>query len=62
MWPIPAAASWHAYCIRHDEVAAFAPGWAGEFDDPIPLPLGRELVTLTDARAHVFKLRKADQD
>jgi len=36
--------------------------WSREFDDPIPLPRGRQLVTLADARAYIFKLKKADQD
>jgi hypothetical protein len=37
-------------------------GWQREFDDPIPLTRGRPLVTLADARAYIFKLKKADQD
>jgi hypothetical protein len=37
-------------------------GWEREFDDPIPLPRGRPLVTLADARTYIFKLQKADQE
>ena len=29
-----------------------AKGWRRAFDDPIPLPRGRQLVTLKDAGAH----------
>jgi hypothetical protein len=34
-------------------------GWKRTFDDPIPLPDGRELVTLKDAGAYITKLPKA---
>jgi hypothetical protein len=37
-------------------------GWSREFEDPIPLPDGRQLVTLQDAGTYVTKLPKADQD
>jgi hypothetical protein len=37
-------------------------GWEREFDDPIPLPKGRALETLDDARAYILRLKKADQD
>jgi hypothetical protein len=33
-----------------------AKGWKRPFDDPIPLPRGRELVTLEDARTYITKL------
>ncbi|MBT1516819.1 hypothetical protein KIP88_41165 [Bradyrhizobium sp. SRL28] len=36
-------------------------GWKRPFDDPIPLPDGRELVTLEDAGAYITQLPKADQ-
>jgi hypothetical protein len=36
--------------------------WSARFDDPIPLPNGRAMETLADARAYVLKLKKADQD
>ena len=36
-------------------------GWKRRFDDPIPLPRGRQLVTLKDAAAYIMKLTKAEQ-
>jgi hypothetical protein len=36
-------------------------GWARYFDDPIPLPRGRQLVTLRDAADYIMKLPKAAQ-
>jgi hypothetical protein len=36
-------------------------GWKRQFDDPIPLPDGRQLVTLEDAGACITDLPKADQ-
>ena len=36
--------------------------WSSRFDDPIPLPRGRELVTLEDAAKYIQKLPKAEQD
>ena len=36
-------------------------GWSRRFDDPIPLPRGRQLVTLKDAADYVMKLPKAEQ-
>ena len=36
-------------------------GWKREFDDPIPLPDGRQLDTLEDAGAYITDLPKADQ-
>jgi hypothetical protein len=33
-----------------------AMGWKRPFDDPIPLPRGRKLVTLKEAARHVQKL------
>jgi hypothetical protein len=35
--------------------------WTREFDDPVPLPRGRQLVTLKDAANHIQKLPKAEQ-
>jgi hypothetical protein len=32
------------------------------FDDPIPLPSGRQLITLQDVATYVMKLPKADQN
>jgi hypothetical protein len=31
-------------------------GWSREFDEPIPRPNGKSLVTLSDARAYILKL------
>jgi hypothetical protein len=36
-------------------------GWQREFEDPIPLPDGRMLVTLLDAGEYITTLSKADQ-
>jgi hypothetical protein len=35
-------------------------GWSREFDEPIPLPKGRQLVTLKDAGEYITKLPKAE--
>jgi hypothetical protein len=35
--------------------------WSRRFDDPIPLPRGRRLVTLKDAADYIMKLSKAEQ-
>jgi hypothetical protein len=35
-------------------------GWSREFDDPIPLSRGRQLVTLQDAGTYITKLPKAE--
>ena len=36
--------------------------WSSRFDDPIPLPRGRQLVTLKDAANYIQKLPKAEQN
>ena len=36
--------------------------WSSRFDDPIPLPDGRQLVTLKDAADYLTKLPKAEHD
>jgi hypothetical protein len=36
--------------------------WSRAFDEPIPLPRGRQLITLKDAANHIQKLPKAEQD
>jgi hypothetical protein len=36
--------------------------WSRVFDDPIPLPHGRQVVALKDAANHIQKLPKAAQD
>jgi hypothetical protein len=38
------------------------PDWSREFDDPIPLPRGRQLVTLKDAGNYIAKLPKAEHE
>jgi hypothetical protein len=35
-------------------------GWSREFDDPIDLPRGRQLVTLQDTGSYITKLPKAE--
>jgi hypothetical protein len=35
-------------------------GWKRSFDEPIPLPRGRKLVTLQDAGNYITKLPKAE--
>jgi hypothetical protein len=35
-------------------------GWKRPFDDPIPLPRGRQLVTLEDAGTYITKLPKSE--
>jgi len=37
-------------------------GWQRRFDDPIPLPGGRQLVTLQDAGDYITKLSKAEHE
>ena len=36
--------------------------WCVRFDEPIPLPRGRQLVTLKDAGAYITRLPKAEHD
>jgi hypothetical protein len=36
--------------------------WSSRFDDPIPLPDGRLIVTLRDAGAYITKLPKAEHE
>jgi hypothetical protein len=37
-------------------------GWSREFEDPIPLPRDRQLITLQDAADYILKLPKAEQN
>jgi hypothetical protein len=37
-------------------------GWKRTFDEPIPLPRGRSLVTLQDAGTYITKLTKATHE
>jgi hypothetical protein len=36
--------------------------WSRAFEDPIPLPNGRELITIEDAAKYIQKLPKAEHD
>ena len=36
--------------------------WSTPFDDPIPLPRGRSIVTLKDAADYITKLPKSESD
>jgi hypothetical protein len=38
------------------------PDWSRKFDDPIPLPRGRQLVTLKEAATYITKLPKAEHE
>src|SRR6266404_5670657 len=46
--------------IRQEGLALSNRGWQRRFDDPIPLPRSRQLVTLEDAGQYITKLPKAD--
>ena len=35
--------------------------WSSSFEDPVPLPNGRRLLTLKDAASYIMKLPKAQQ-
>ncbi len=37
-------------------------GWKRRFDEPVPLPRGRQLVTLEDAGNYITKLPKAEHE
>jgi hypothetical protein len=37
-------------------------GWKRPFEGPIPLPRGRQLLTLKDAASYIMKLPKAEQN
>ncbi len=37
-------------------------GWQRKFEDPIPLPNGRQLVTLKEAADYITKLPKKESD
>lgn len=45
-----------AVSVRNDR------GWKRRFDDPIPLPHGRQLFTLKDAADYITKLPKAEHE
>jgi hypothetical protein len=37
-------------------------GWQRHFDEPVPLPRGRQLVTLQDAGTYITRLPKAEHE
>jgi hypothetical protein len=39
-----------------------AKGWSKLFEDPVPLPNGRQLVTLKDAADYITRLPKAEHE
>jgi hypothetical protein len=45
-----------------DLIGAVGRGWKRVFDDPIPLPRGRYLVTLEDAGNYITKLPKTEHE
>jgi hypothetical protein len=50
-------------CIdRKGEPPVNQPGLARPFDDPVPLPRGRQFVTLRDAALDITKLPKAEPE
>ena len=50
--------TWSARCRR----IMAKMSWSRPFDDPIPLPRGRQLVTLQDAGTDIIKLPKAEHE
>jgi hypothetical protein len=36
--------------------------WSRQFEDPVPLPRGRQLITLKNAADYIMKLSKGDRD
>ena len=71
--PVPSATG-ATTKTRRECRAAFAPcstgragdisdrGWSRDFDDPIPVPRGRQLVTLRNAAIYITKLPRAEHD
>jgi hypothetical protein len=45
-----------------DGARAASRGWKRLFDEPIPLPRGRQLVTLEDAGTYITRLPKAEHE
>jgi hypothetical protein len=37
-------------------------GWSRRFDEPIPLPRGRQIITLRDAALYITNLPKAEHE
>jgi hypothetical protein len=55
---------WEREAGQQQPVAPWMPdtGWRRYFDDPIPLPRGRQLVTLADAGNYIMKLPKGEHE
>jgi hypothetical protein len=51
----PARIKWGRYQAGSVTLMAEA-GWSRKFDEPIPLPNGRQLVTLKEASTYITKL------
>jgi hypothetical protein len=45
-----------------EEMSKHSSGWSRKFDEPIPLPGGRKLVTLRDAADYITGLPKTEPD
>jgi hypothetical protein len=45
-----------------EEMSKHSSGWSRKFDEPIPLPSGRKLVTLRDAADYITGLPKTESD
>jgi hypothetical protein len=45
-----------------EEMSKHSSGWSRKFEDPIPLPNGRQLVTLKDAADYITGLPKKETD
>jgi hypothetical protein len=56
----PADGGLEPYSTKRDGVIS-SRGWKRKFEDPIPLPRGRQLITLEDAARYIQKLPKAEQ-
>ena len=57
--PLPISREIHALAALHRHSRLMP--WSDRFEDPIPLPNGRQLVTLRDAATYIQKLPKAEQ-
>jgi|SRR6202022_3004046 hypothetical protein len=60
MWANGQSKSGHQLFVKRVGVISDR-GWKRGFDEPIPLPRGRQLVTLEDAARYIQKLPKAEQ-
>jgi hypothetical protein len=53
---------WHDATTGQADGEKIMTDWSRHFDEPIPLPGGRELVTLKDAGTYITKLPKAEHE